>query len=276
MLKYKIYLKSTKISVLMRLVKKLFTKEDPYFIHKIFGSLSLINFIYRYCFILIEHNDLGYSNWSNFNFYTFLIHFILSSSSLIFTVLPNRIISSPLIIYEEYRIHAILFTFRSFGIYLMDQFNLLTQSRLILFILCCHYLIDWVTDTYGTKGVTAVRNNDKYTTAVKYYGRYFYSFYQILVTGCLLSPIGNKSNLAFNSIIAIQSSAFLMTLRRKGLIKWTTHAFWYSLALMLSYYYIIISVPTRVIIISLLVFILRIYKINKYLSWGLFLLVYKI
>lgn len=255
----------------MRIIKKLFTSEDPYYIHKILGLLSLINFFYRYCFILMKHSDLKYSEQSDLNFLSFSVHFLLSSSSLIFNVLPKRIVSKPLIIYEEYRIHAILFTFRSYGIYLMDQFNLLTRSRLLLFILCCHLVIDWITYKHGTDGITAVRNNGKKINGVKYYYKYFYSFYQILVTGCLLAPIGDKSNLAFNAIIAIQSSAFLMTLNRKGLVKWRSHAFWYSLALMLSYYYMILTVQINLIIMTLGVFILRIYRINKYLAWGLFL-----
>ena len=51
----------------------------------------------------------------------------------------------------------------------------------------------------------------------------------------MLLQLKEKSNLAFNALIAIQSSAFLMTLNRKGLINWYTHAFWYSLSLVLSY-----------------------------------------
>ena len=43
------------------LIKKLFTREDYYNIHKILGFLSLLNFIYRYCFLLINNDNLGYS-----------------------------------------------------------------------------------------------------------------------------------------------------------------------------------------------------------------------
>ena len=44
-------------------------------------------------------------------------------------------------------------------------------------------------------------------------------------------------DLGYNTLIAIQSSAFLMTLVRKGLVRWYTHAFWYSVALVLSWMY---------------------------------------
>jgi hypothetical protein len=43
------------------------------------------------------------------------------------------------------------------------------------------------------------------------------------------------------------------------------------LALMLSYYYMILTVQVNLIIMTLGVFILRIYRINKYLAWGVFL-----
>jgi len=252
------------------LIKKLFTREDYYNIHKILGFLSLLNFIYRYCFLLINNDDLGYSENTYINHCSFLVHVLLSSSSLIFKVLSKRSVSKSLIIYEEYRLHAILFTLRSYGIYLFNIYNSLDTVISVLFILFCHLLIDIITEKYGTKGVTAVRNNGKHRTGIKYYGRFFYSYYQILVTGCLLLPFKEKSNLAFNALIAIQSSAFLMTLNRKGLIKWYTHAFWYSLSLFFSYYYIKITVPITVILMSGVVFALRIYNINKYICWALF------
>ena len=45
-------------------------------------------------------------------------------------------------------------------------------------------------------------------------------------------------DLGWNTLIAIQSSAFLMTLKRKSLIRSRTHLFWYTLALFLSIFYI--------------------------------------
>ena len=257
----------------MRIIIKLFTKEDKFYIHKILGFLSLLNFIYRYIILLPNSNSLYYNNWSNLNFITFIIHFLLSSSSLIFKVLSKRIVNKPLIIYEEYRLHSILFTLRSYEIYLMDQFNIINHNNTIFFIFVCHIIIDLVTYKYGTQGVTSVRNDGKHISGIKYYYKFFYSYYQVLITGCLLAPISDKSNLAFNVIIAIQSSAFLMTLNRKGLVDWKSHAFWYSLALLFSYYYIFLTVNIEIIILTLFAFMLRIYRINKYIIWSAYLLI---
>ena len=34
-----------------KVVRKLVTKEDPQHIHKVFGMLCVLNFVYRYCYI---------------------------------------------------------------------------------------------------------------------------------------------------------------------------------------------------------------------------------
>jgi hypothetical protein len=63
----------------------------------------------------------------------------------------------------------------------------------------------------------------------------FYAFYQFCGLGSHLIPNKRLADLGYNTLIAIQSSAFLMTLFRKGLIRWYTHAFWYTLALIMSH-----------------------------------------
>ena len=62
-----------------------------------------------------------------------------------------------------------------------------------------------------------------------------YAFYQFSAVGSHIIPNARLMDLGYNALIAIQSSAFLMTLFRKGLIRWYTHATWYSIALILSW-----------------------------------------
>ena len=62
-----------------------------------------------------------------------------------------------------------------------------------------------------------------------------YAFYQFSALGSHLIPEARLMDLGYNALVAIQSSAFLMTLFRKGLIRWPTHAFWYSVALIMSW-----------------------------------------
>ena len=72
------------------LCKKLFTREDPVYLHKTLGLLSLVSFAYRYLYVYPRRGDLGFlgDNWVDH--LTLLLHFALSCSSIIFHVLQVR------------------------------------------------------------------------------------------------------------------------------------------------------------------------------------------
>lgn len=258
-------------------VKKLFTAEDQYNIHKLFGAFALFSFGYRYFYMLSTYGNLGFDG-STFDIMTLFCHFALSSSSLLFHVLDRRIVERPLIIYEEYRLHAILFTSTAisvsmFGIY-ADQYieQQYKKFALIGLIFSLRGLVDLVTYVYGTAGVTAVRNNND---GQYKYIRLFYSFYQICALGSFIIVNPNLNNLGFNTLIAIQSSTFLMTLKRKSLIRWKTHMFWYSLSLVLSYYVMYLSMEPTFFLQMLVVFFFRVqFNMNKYLLWSSYAAVY--
>ena len=78
------------------IVRKLFTEEDKYFIHKILGFLSLISFVYRYFYVMPSSNSLGFEN-NLFSYLSLTLHMLLSTSSLIFHVLTYRIPEKPLV-----------------------------------------------------------------------------------------------------------------------------------------------------------------------------------
>ena len=253
---------------------KLFTKEDPYHFHKLFGLFSLVSFAYRYLYVLWFTGNLGFTG-SYFDIFTLLSHWILSSSSLLFHVLDKRIIERPLIIYEEYRLHAILFTTRAImvsliGIYTIDMNPNIRQSILLLTLASIHNIVDYVTKKYGTVGVTTVRNNNDGNYK---YIRLFYSYYQICALGSLISIDSNLCNLGFNTIVAIQSSSFLMTLKRKSIIRWKSHMIWYSFALLLSYIVIWRTKGTLFFIHMAVLFFFRCqFNMNKYLLWSCYVL----
>jgi hypothetical protein len=82
-----------------RIVSKLFTNEDSMQIHKVLGLLCISSFIYRYFWVYPTTGSLGFTGtW--FDHTTMLLHFLLSSSSLIFHVIARRIINRPMIIWE--------------------------------------------------------------------------------------------------------------------------------------------------------------------------------
>lgn len=266
--------KSEELEILKRgkfIVRKLFTEEDKYFIHKVLGLIALISFIYRYFIILPSTGTLGFSN-DYFSYITISLHMLLSMSSLIFHVLSSRIAENPLIIYEEYRIHAILFTLRSFFVTIIgmnqDYLGKTTSSTLLVVsILIIHLLVDYVTYLHGTPGITAVRHLDK-DEGINKLGKRFYSYYQFLALASHLILNNYSHDLGFNTIIAIQSSAFLMTLKRKNISGWRTHAFFYLLCLFLSTYYIFLVKGYMFMVYVAFLFAFRVFfDINKYLIW---------
>ena len=192
--------------------KKLFSKEDPQFVHKTFGFLSLCSYCYRYFYVYPTTGTLGFTG-SHFDWWTLGIHFMLTFSSLIFHVVERRILSNPLIIYQEYRMHAILFTFRGS---IITVFGLLLNSgtfgihatapataRIVLglLLLSIHLAVDYVTSLYGTPGVTAVRHtNDGSIKFVKL----FFAFYQVLALATHLLVDDRLCDLGWNTLVAIQ------------------------------------------------------------------------
>lgn len=260
------------------IAKRLFTKEDPYYLHKSLGLINLLIYLYRYA-LVVFYNTLGFDGiLSYFTIFSIVFANLLSASSLIFHVIPTRMQTNPLIIYEEYRLHAILFTLRATGVCLLSYFW--GDADLIyilpLFTLVIHLLVDYVSSIHATyadgKRITTVRNGEEHKFRVL---KLFYAFYQITIMATHLVPSSDLANLGYNGIIAIHSSAFLMTLKRKGIIRWKAHAFWYTLALLLSLYYVYLSKGGMFLLIVLFFFILRTQlNINKYVVWALYLIIY--
>jgi hypothetical protein len=243
---------------------KLITKEDPFYFHKIFGLFSLCSFVYRYGYVYPTTGTLGFTG-THFDYFTLAAHWFLSSSSLIFHVLDKRIIERPLIIYEEYRLHAILFTTRAIMVSLYGILGFHNKWLLGGLLMSIHLLVDLATSLYGTKGVTAVRNNND---GEYKYIRMFYSYYQICAMGSHILVDKNLCDLGFNALIAIQSSTFLMTLKRKSIIRWKSHMFWYSFALLLSYNIMWQTKGPMFFVYMGIVFCVRIYNVNKYILWS--------
>jgi hypothetical protein len=121
------------------------TKEDPLYLHKILGILSLLSYAYRYFWVLPRTGNLGMKGDCWFDHATVGVHIALSTSSLIFHVLAKRIIRKPLIIWEEYRLHAIIFTMRGVSVYLFGLVRPFAGTDLEKALLYCtvmaHHLV---------------------------------------------------------------------------------------------------------------------------------------
>lgn len=188
-------------------VKKLFTKEDKDYIHKTFGFLSLLSYAYRYLYVYPTTGTLGFTG-TPFDWVTLALHFFLSFSSLIFHVVEKRIVSNPLIIYQEYRLHAIVFTLRGllitvFGFYQHLIPTVAIRWALSILMICIHTTVDYITYKYGTPGITTVRNDDNGSIP---YVKLFFAFYQVLAMSSHLIVDAKLNDLGWNTLIAIQSS----------------------------------------------------------------------
>lgn len=258
---------------------KLFTKEDKMFLHKIMGILSILSYFYRYVICYSKYGNLGFKEDTIFNWITYIIHFNLALTSLFFRVPRKRIENKPMIIYKEYRLHAIIFTTRCLVVFILDHLLEKKNRSVIIIPLAVafhHILADIVTYFYGN-GNTAVRTNSKNLSPFYKKVSLFYSFYQFLAISSHILPNKHLSDLAWNALIAIASSAFMMTLYRKRIIRGLGHLVIYSSCLLISMFHIIRLIGLFATVLTLLAFIARISlpkKLNnKYLCWSLFMLI---
>lgn len=102
-----------------------------------------------------------------------------------------------------------------------------------------------------------------------------YSLYQFLAIASHIAPNARLGDMAYNALIAIQSSAFLMTLYRKRIIKGRTHMAIYGFCLVLSAFHIFRSMGVTHTLMCIAAFLARTnlpHAIsNKYVVWSAFL-----
>jgi len=78
-------------------------------------------------------------------------------------------------------------------------------------------------------------------------------------------------DVGFNALVAVQSSAFLMTLFRKGLVRWYTHAIWYSLALLAGTLFMVNNLPIQFFAKVVISYNIRCnLGIGKYYMWSFY------
>jgi len=277
-----------------QLGKKLNTKEDRGYFHKIFGTLALASFAYRYLWMWPRTGELGLQ-FDALGIATMAVHTLLSSSSIIFRVPLKRIPRQPTMIWEEYRLHAIVFTFRcalvyGLAIYSQAQGGAFVahdsaptgiaptfkgQALRLAVVLAMHVAADLISVFWGDPRQTTVRGDASRPPKMELVRHLslVYASYQFLALGSHLLPHGPRAmDLAYNTLIAIQSSAFCMTLNRKGLIRWQTHAAVYGICLAISAAYILAAVRSWSFFGAILVafFVRTQLRLNKYVIWVAF------
>ena len=215
------------------MLRKLVTSHDRYHVHKVLGMACLLSFLYHYCLIWPRTGTLGASTA------LLLLHVALSCSGLQFDVPSKRIEKWPTMIWEEYRLHAVIFSFRALVVASLDG------AARVVGIALVHLAADEVTRRWGKPGNTTVRGEHaRLKSARTLWMTRSYAVYQYLSLASHLVAAPNAAmDLAYNSFIGVQSSAFCMTLHRKGIISWKGHALTYLVCIVISAAFIVQSLP---------------------------------
>jgi hypothetical protein len=159
-----------------------------------------------------------------------------------------------------------VFTLRCFSVFVVHTvFPNRPFYLLPTVVLAHHLLVDRITSIHGKAGDTAVRSNKQRVSPFYQKVAYFYSLYQFLAIGSHLLPNARLGDLAYNTVIAIQSSAFMMTLYRKRIIRGKTHMGVYAFCLVLSYFHMFKLMGLQTIGLVVGAFTLR---VNLPRSWG--------
>jgi hypothetical protein len=211
----------------------LFTRHDPFHVHKVLGLLALLNFVLRIYYAVRYRNSFPAFEPKAVACASVVVHGLLPVASLALPLPAKRNFSNPMI-WPEFRLHSILFACRHVTCTLLSILELWpTQvwgsSTAIPVILECGiklcvvlasvYLARLISERYGDK--------DKRTTNAMPYPpdvsederhriKYEYAKKQFGATMMAIFPGPLAATFNFAPLYAIQSAPFMMTLVRKG------------------------------------------------------------
>jgi hypothetical protein len=215
-----------------------------------------------------------------------LPHAVLRLSSLIFESVPReRVIGKPMI-WQEFRLHNILFGLRSIITTWLAWASIVFQHRqpwrLVAVTTSCvvtlvsMYLADVVSQHWCPAPLESTTATMPYWDgcSVETQKRFktFYAFSQFQATATCMA-VGNPA-WTLSLLLPIQTASLFMTLVRKGLLSSRGYHYWYSLTLALPYAVGLRSICKMQNIdfplflgVSWLLFSLRRRGVNKYLLW---------
>jgi len=202
----------------------------------------------------------------NFNISFLSVHALLSATSFTFKIPQKRNPISPMI-YPEFRLHNLLFSYRSILCTLLFYYKL---SILYNMLICYATMIGADIVTYYYKDGTTMRNMKFDSTTSDETKKEITLFHSQMQIAATLFMIGNIDS-AFSPLFAIQFASFLMTLVRKNIIN---NYYWhllYGLSLMINvvvYYSLNLDFILFHIFAQNLFLYLRFTKHhNKYMCW---------
>lgn len=244
---------------------KLSTNEDPQYIHKFVGLITLCNYAYRF-YVFLMYNSMFIH--TTFDISLVAVHGLLSISSLIFHIPKKRHSKLPMI-YPEFRLHSIAFALRSVICCFLDFYG---YPRLYKMVTCIGtmYFADQITRIYAEPGDTTMRAMPFSETTDEKSRKQITQFHSNQQVSATLYMLWTMES-AFSPMFAIQIAAFLMTLVRKSIIRPNTWHLVYSWALMINIFIFNTFTISQTLIIFTSTYIFSYLRMkrrmNKYMAW---------
>lgn len=220
---------------------KLVTNEDPFHIHKTLGSLTWVHFIYRfYQCLCLPNYTFGFDPSNPWTHAWIFLHMALSGTSLLFHIPNNRVKMAPMI-WPEFRLHSILFAYRSL-IVLWCQWYLPSWIYIRpMMVFLTLFLADCVSNHYKKIGYLQNQTTMRSMPFPSYIApcliqsiNLFYSMSQIFAT---MNVLYGSPEAIFLTLFPIQLAAFWMTLVRKGILTAGQWHLYYGFSLFLNFVY---------------------------------------
>ena len=261
--------------VVLSQAHRLLTHEDGRIMHmhKILGSLVLGHIFYRMNLIIkLGDSGLATSYWTPF---WMVIHALLHVSSFQFR-LPEKRNRTYNIIWPEFRLHSMIFAYRSILTVLLvwmgGYLNQVLRGPLVMATMAA---ADGVSKWYGQD--TTMRANPYPAGTGREFIVWHNRFYSASQFGATIAIMFRGADSAFLALLPIQTAPFLMTLVKKGILNQAEWHIWYTLALLTNWIHALVGQGNDGNTVSTLTYMtiffsatlarLR-YRVNKYIIWG--------
>lgn len=264
---------------------KLSTKEGAshFHVHRVLGMSALASYLYRIYLRFATGFDDPFDHrpgsWAVLG--TVVLHLALSGTSLLFHIPARRNKSSPMI-WPEFRLHSILFAYRSFlamGLswacaYLEVPYTSWTAvAGRVALVFANMVLADAVTNHY--KRIALVAGDDSTMRGMPYPVEWsqskqdlfttYYGLMQFMATAAVM--LNPKPYTLLMSAFPIQIAAFLMTCVRKGIMTATGWHYYYLLSLVLALFTTVDNVQE---LVETWLFGSALYAVRRQLRWSKF------
>jgi hypothetical protein len=252
-----------------RSLRKLFTSEDHFHLHKAAGFFCLIHYVYRIVWAYTEMYRgkpivAGlYPTYATIGL--LLAHVYLSLSSFLFR-LPREQQSEKPMIWQEFRAHNVMFAVRGL---LCGIFSCLGWSIWANFwvIMATMFGADLATHYLGRSTKKTTRTLPYWEGCPPMVQRSLKTYYRFAQYEATITCLGDQTD-TFLTVFPIQLASFLMTCVRKGLLTAKQYHFFYCLSLLTPQIIYLGSPHTmHILLMASLVYGSSHYA-NKYLIWG--------